>query len=1291
MSPSADSLWRDLESRLSAELGERPPADVLARWVQARFGRIEQLSAWESEFEAEFQAAADEDFRHRAILRLTERLGASPRQLRGDAKSLRRFFDRDAVTERVRRRAGNEERAVVFGLDRLGAAGPDPLTDDVVRDVIATAWGYSRDPRIREAGFRCLRTAQEHGGSGLREDYVLECQRALLRRGETTWTQNEALTILAIGAPDSAAEILRRRLSEPQPGDDGFVRRHALALLASRGELAAVRDDLIPLALADPSAAVRQKVAQVVWSCGHTTRADLARRLTADPDAKVRAQLLLGVETVPELGQELLELALSREDDQFVLRAALHVAGQWAFRVDRTQAQRLRRVLHPPIERLRLEHPSAQVRAWASAAGERLWCATDAQARPFVEKIASVAALVHEGGTVRVSGLTKAVSAHRNRVGRALAVLARDDFGFEVLPGDRLRRGDRFAFRTWRAVHEWRNPGSDKRQAHPHWIGRIFRGSFLVPSGILAELAPTKVPGEPLFQPDEGNWRPWLPLLDMVLSAIDTGGTVSIATSEGMTEIRSPESFWERVRARVMVSWRFAELAELRNWTEASGRPADSYVAALREIGVVVSFRPHAGEKAKGTPARFFSVGPAALAGIPLLQEALRYFDSIYANTVGQLWLFLLLAIGWFVLNHHRRNRSMRQARRTFNLVVGGWGTRGKSGTERLKAAVFSALGHPLISKTTGNEAMFLHAAAFGEVREMFLFRPYDKATIWEQLDLAVLASRLGAKVFLWECMGLTPAYVRVLQRHWMRDNIGTITNTYPDHEDVQGPAGRNIPEVMTNFIPEDALLITSEEQMRPILEEAARDLDTSVYTVGWLEAGLIPQEFLARFPYEEHPYNIALVTRMAQQLGVEPDVAVKEMADRVVQDIGALKVYPEAIVRTRRLEFVLGNSANERFGALGNWTRLGFDRHDPVEEPDLWITTVVNNRADRVPRSRVFASILVKDISADRHVLIGSNLEGMEGFIREAWAELAPSLTLAPPDQPEVDPLAQLEQYARRFRVVHRQDQLASIEEVLRASGRPDDDGSAEHLERCKRQLSEYEALASELRSGGSTAQQDARLREQLWSWFKDKIVVVQNYHASGEEIVRQLADMTPPGFRNRIMGMQNIKGTGLDFVYRWHAWEAVARACADIESSDEGRRKRGLQALSRFREYGILSAERVEDLVRQLRAEGTLLGEIERNQVSLIEAQLHDQLARFGRSMAAGEASGGSRWINRLEAVLDGGDAVRRRKKADRIYRDLTNERISSERAAAELKKLTTRQKGGWLPQWVASGRTA
>ncbi len=53
----------------------------------------------------------------------------------------------------------------------------------------------------------------------------------------------------------------------------------------------------------------------------------------------------------------------------------------------------------------------------------------------------------------------------------------------------------------------------------------------------------------------------------------------------------------------------------------------------------------------------------------------------------------------------------------------------------------------------------------------------------------------------------------------------------------------------------------------------------------------------------------------------------------------------------------------------------------------------------------------------------------------------------------------------------------------------------------------------------------------------------------------------------------------------------------------------------------------------------------------------------------------------IDIIEAVLDPGDAVRRRKKANKIYKDLIAERISQTRAVAELQALTSRQKGGWL----------
>lgn len=78
----------------------------------------------------------------------------------------------------------------------------------------------------------------------------------------------------------------------------------------------------------------------------------------------------------------------------------------------------------------------------------------------------------------------------------------------------------------------------------------------------------------------------------------------------------------------------------------------------------------------------------------------------------------------------------------------------------------------------------------------------------------------------------------------------------------------------------------------------------------------------------------------------------------------------------------------------------------------------------------------------------------------------------------------------------------------------------------------------------------------------------------------------------------------------------------------------------------------------------------------------QLRAQLAMQEKS--AGSERRGQLWeavAGWLEAVLDAGDAVRRRKKSELIYRELAAARISSGRAVAELKKLTLRQKGGWL----------
>jgi poly-gamma-glutamate synthase PgsB/CapB len=573
------------------------------------------------------------------------------------------------------------------------------------------------------------------------------------------------------------------------------------------------------------------------------------------------------------------------------------------------------------------------------------------------------------------------------------------------------------------------------------------------------------------------------------------------------------------------------------------------------------------------------------------------------------------------------------------------------------------------------------------------------------------LTVRLGGKVFLWECMALTPAFVRILQRHWARDDISTITNTYPDHEDIQGPAGYDIPNVMTEFIPARSTLVSTEEQMRPILEQGARKVNTSMTSVDWLRIGLLAPEVLARFPYEEHPANIALVTVLAERMGVPEEVVLKEMADRVVPDIGVLKAFPWARVGNRFIEFVNGMSANERFAALGNWERMGFA--DQEMDGKTVLVTLVNNRADRVSRSRMFASILVRDLSADRHVLIGSNLKGLQGYMRESLDEWLESVSLDPERNQGRSAEETLVHFGQRLRVPITKEQVRAglepmlmtvldregVENVLQDWEDPDrlkagleKEGGPEsaiseimyHHARSLNAFGKYRELETRVRESGEAAL--PMLRKWMKEWFLGGIVTVDDVHADGEWIIHDILAAVPPGSRVRVMGMQNIKGPGLDFVYRWQGWETCRNSLNLLLSDEETLMDQGLAELMTFQDHGQLTREAVLETVAKVRSHPAAQTEKFQAGLNLIKSSMKQAVEEVDKGLESG--GGGddglvSRVITMVEEFLDAGDGVRRRKTANRIYKDMAAERISTERAALELKRLNKRQKGGWLKE--------
>src|SRR5436190_23717910 len=98
--------------------------------------------------------------------------------------------------------------------------------------------------------------------------------------------------------------------------------------------------------------------------------------------------------------------------------------------------------------------------------------------------------------------------------------------------------------------------------------------------------------------------------------------------------------------------------------------------------------------------------------------------------------------------------------------------------------------------------------------------------------------------------MGLTPSYVDILQKQWMRDDLSTLTNAYPDHEDIQGPSGIDVATVIGGFCaPGGKVMTTEDPNMLPVLRERARERDATLFVVPVAERTLYAADLVARMP----------------------------------------------------------------------------------------------------------------------------------------------------------------------------------------------------------------------------------------------------------------------------------------------------------------------------------------------------------------------------------------------------------------------------------------------------------
>ena len=172
------------------------------------------------------------------------------------------------------------------------------------------------------------------------------------------------------------------------------------------------------------------------------------------------------------------------------------------------------------------------------------------------------------------------------------------------------------------------------------------------------------------------------------------------------------------------------------------------------------------------------------------------------------------------------RGIGLRAALNSVPIRIHVGGTRGKSSVCRLIAAELKAGSIRTIAKTTGTDPMLV--LPDGGLRP---WRRMGPPSIGEQRRFALLARRLEARATVLECMAIRPEFVRASERDLVRATIAVITNIRPDHlEDT--PSTEAIAKGFLGMMPENGVIVVSDDALSPALRQAAQQRGTAVVAV---------------------------------------------------------------------------------------------------------------------------------------------------------------------------------------------------------------------------------------------------------------------------------------------------------------------------------------------------------------------------------------------------------------------------------------------------------------------------
>ncbi|MDB4859425.1 poly-gamma-glutamate synthase PgsB [Candidatus Marinimicrobia bacterium] len=312
--------------------------------------------------------------------------------------------------------------------------------------------------------------------------------------------------------------------------------------------------------------------------------------------------------------------------------------------------------------------------------------------------------------------------------------------------------------------------------------------------------------------------------------------------------------------------------------------------------------------------------------------------------------IFILVVFGVFESRIHKISLNKIPIRIHVN------GTRGKSSVVRLIAAGLRQGGLKTFAKTTGTIPRIINDK--GKDLELHRLR---SATIGEQIRLIRFFGKKNPDALVIECMAVNPQYQWISERKIVKSTLSVITNVRRDHVDEMGDTIRDIAYSLSNTIPFNSKIFTSEQLSLKFLKKIALKRNSKIIKSS---DSSVESSYMTKMPYLEHKENVELALSVCMEAGVKREKALAGML-KTIPDPGALLIWN----LKNKNKFISAFAANDPDSTFRVWKLINLEEKNKT-------CFFLNSRNDRRYRTIQLIDLVLNKIKPDLFIIRADNVD---------------------------------------------------------------------------------------------------------------------------------------------------------------------------------------------------------------------------------------------------------------------------------------------------------------------------